>query len=79
MSELRDWMNENGVTQSAFAKMLPVNPRTQKPLTQGAISQWLQSVVPAEWVVDVHRVTGLPMSTLNPRFAAVEMRRESAA
>lgn len=73
MSKLKQWMDENEVTQAAFAEKLPLNPRTGKPLTQGAISQWINSgTVPSDWVADVHRITGLPMSTLNSRFAAAD-------
>ena len=67
---LKDWMDNRGVTQAELASKLPPNPRTGRPLTQGAISQWLRHEVPPAWVPDVHRVTGLPMSELNSRFGA---------
>lgn len=57
---LTHWRKANGITQAAFGQML-------KPTVgDAAITKWEKGRVPAERVLDVERVTGIPRSRIRP-------------
>ena len=58
MNELRKYLNAERGRGSDLARELGVTP--------GAIWQWADSQVPAERVLEVERVTGIPRRILRP-------------
>lgn len=56
-----DILRSRGITQSAVASALGLNKAT--------ISRWQR--VPAERVVEVERITGIPRHELRPDLAAI--------
>lgn len=63
MEELRKWLDSH--SQSELARALGI--------TQGAVSQWLRAgEIPLGRVVDVSRITGIPLHKLAPKFFGVD-------
>lgn len=62
MSDLPRTLRERGMTQMELARILDVD--------KSAVSRWARGRVPAERVVEIERMTGIPRSELRPDLYA---------
>ena len=64
--ELREYRNEHGTARIVFEINKLAEARGDAPIADATFSMWLKRRVPAERVLDVHRVTGIGAKFIRP-------------
>lgn len=61
MSKLKQWMNENDLTQEGLGR------KFKPPITQGAVGLWIRkNHIPVARVLELERITGIPRHEWRP-------------